>query len=385
MSTNKPSDEEFPGFDDDDEGGGSTNSVSRSRGARTLSDATSSALQAMLARAPTAAPTSASIPELPEVTAPDLEEIEVVVSATEPVTADELAAAFTALRRAHATARDRPEGEEIAAGDEVLVDIIGYAGGHIIPFSVRNGLWVDAVPDPSLPGLFEGLVGAPVGEAITVDVDLPDDYPVAALQGAAATFAMTIYAARSLELPAETDKAFFEKTGLGKTLAEVMAGLREAIEEQNEEDREEEAREEVIDQIAARTRVEVPNSLIDEEIRRRWLELEGKTLATLGHEFDDQEAALKAWQSDERTRVLVIRDLRLALGLGAIAKRDGVEVTKEAVDTFLLTLAEGSGIPMSQLADVVQRDKATQRQFSDKLLHIITLEYVMSQVSITFE
>jgi trigger factor len=386
MATKKPPEEQFPsiGDDDDDEPKTSTRTRTSTVG-RSISMMSGDAMRAMLERAPTAAPTSVTVPNLPDVEAPNLDEISVTVPAAEPITAEQIAAAFAAERREHAAVRDRPEGEAVGAGDEVMIDVIGYSNGEIIPFSVRNEMWVDAEPDDFLPGLFEGLVGIPVGESEVIDVDLPDDYVVPELRGAPASFAVSVHAARELTLPDDEDPKFLAATGLGKTLDEVMLALRAKLEEDMIDELVEEGRQLVIDQLAARVQVDLPKSLVDEEIRRRWLDAEGKTLATLGHEFDEQERALDRWKTDEITRALAERSLRVALAIGAIAKRDGVSVGKEEIDGFLSALAEGSGIDMQSMVDVVQRDKKTQRLLADKLLNLLTFEHVMAFVEVRYE
>jgi trigger factor len=337
MATKKPpAPENFPAIGDDDEDEPKTGTRTRtSTVSRSMSMMSGDAMRAMLERAPTATPTNLDTPNLPEVAAPDLDDISVLVPEAAEITADEIGAAFAAERREQAKVRERPVGEAVAAGDEVLIDVIGYSGGEIIPFSVRNDMWVDAEPDDLLPGLYEQLIGVPVGESVVLDVELPGNYLAPELRGATASFAVTVHSAYELTLPDDKDPKFLKATGLGNTLDEVMFALRLKLEEDLVDELIEEGRQMVIDQLAARVTVALPRSLVDEEIRRRWLDAEGKTLALLGHDFDDQEKALTRWQNDEVTRALAERSLRVSLAIGAIAKRDGVEVGKIEVDGYL--------------------------------------------------
>lgn len=341
-------------------------------------------LRQMLDRAPTVS-LSRAVTQLPEVEAPRIDDIVVTVPAPEPIGADQILERFYELRRAHAEVVKRAEGEPAQKGDEVRIDVIGFLGEGVIPFSVRSDMWTTVEPNPLLPGLMEALVGTPVGESISVDVTLPDDYPVKELRGQTGVFAVTLHEAIGVTLPNEKDPRFFAATGLGETVEEVMEGIAEALRDELADQLVEKGRQMVLDELARRTEVEVPATLIDEEIRRRWHDVEGRVLAAMGLSFEEQERALEAWRRDPYTRAEVERALRISLALGAIVKRDGVEVDKEAVERYLRGLAEGAGAPMQELVDALKADPALQKTVQDKLLHLLAVEHVMVLAEIRFE
>lgn len=134
--------------------------------------------------------------------APSLEGIEVTLPTPARVSEGDIVERFDELCRTVAPRRDREAGEAVAAGDEVLLDVIGYSSGKLIPFSIRLDWWTQAAPNPMLPGFFEALVGARVGEALSVELTLPSDYPVERLRGARARFGVELQAARRGDSPA---------------------------------------------------------------------------------------------------------------------------------------------------------------------------------------
>src|SRR3954468_13190436 len=110
--------------------------------------------------------------KLPEVKAPSLEKLEVRVPKPEDISEAEVATRLHELVREHAKKKDRVPGEKIQRGDDVQVDILGYADGKLIPFSARFDQWLEVGPIPELPGLTEAIEGASVGDSVEVDVQL---------------------------------------------------------------------------------------------------------------------------------------------------------------------------------------------------------------------
>ena len=98
--------------------------------------------------------------DLPKVRAPSIEDLEVTVPMPADLTQDDLVRRFHELKRVHAKIRERKEGEEVALGDDVQLDTLGYSDVKLIPFSARFGLWLELAPQPTLPGFSEAIAGS---------------------------------------------------------------------------------------------------------------------------------------------------------------------------------------------------------------------------------
>ncbi|MEW5852505.1 MAG: peptidylprolyl isomerase [Myxococcota bacterium] len=338
------------------------------------------ALRRMLHNAPALQSAPDQPVALPEVEAPSLEGLEVTVPAPEPISSDELLERWLQIRRRHAQTRDRAEGEPLAAGDEALVDIMAYVGGRILPFSTRADVWLPLDPDPLLPGLSEGLVGLAVGKSKVVPVLIPQSYPAVNMRGQNAVFAVTIKAARQVTLPDETSPDFLQQLNRGATMDEVMDSIRDELEEEKAEELHDLGKNMVLDQLVSRTNVTVPDKLVDEEIRRRWTQSEGKALAARGLTFQEQEEALKGWLSDDTTRADARRRVAIALVLGAVAKRDGL-LEQASLDEFMSSYAEETGLPRAEVEEAFKNDAALRAQAA----HIVAVEHVLTQARINFE
>lgn len=317
---------------------------------------------------------------LPSVAAPSTEGLEVHV-ASHDLTEDELLVRFQELVRAKGTRRDRPAGERVCEGDEVQLDLLGYCDGKLIPFSARVGLWTTLEPMALLPGLGEAIAqNARVGDSLQLDLTLPADYPVAALRGKKARFIVDVRAAHEVKLPQEEGKALFKALGRGKDLDEVMDSIREELEEEAADELWLEAQDRVLDELVARAQVKVPQELVDEEIRRRWGQLEGKVLAEKGFDSDEQKEALDGWLADRVTRADCERRLAVGLVLRAIAEKDKLALTPEKLDEILEQSASAFGWSAEEAKAAGRADPAVQ----PLAWHLLAVGHVMEKAKIVF-
>ncbi|WP_224245730.1 trigger factor [Hyalangium gracile] len=323
--------------------------------------------------------------ELPKVKPPSLEGLEVTVPRAPDITEQALLERFHELRREHATRRQRAVGEPVAEGDLVVVDVLAFAFGKLIPFSIRSDFRTELAPIPALPGFLEGLVGHKVGEQVRVPVKLPASYPAEWLRGVEAQFVVDLKQAWQLTLPEEESPEFLARLGRGKTLEEVMGSIASELEEELIDSLWIEAEQRVLDEVAERTQVELPASLIDEEIRRLWGRTEGRILALRGLPTADQEALLQSWLSDPGQRLEAERRLRVSLGLGALIESQGLKLEEAQIHGLLERVAPQLGMKREEVLQALKTDRAVARTVAETALHLHAVEYVMERARIHFE
>ncbi|WP_164007810.1 peptidylprolyl isomerase [Pyxidicoccus trucidator] len=320
--------------------------------------------------------------DLPTVEAPSLEGLTVALVAPAPLTEQDLVERFDSLRRQHAERRERKPGEDVGAGDEVLLDVLGFANGRLLPFSARENWWTYVAQDPVLPGFFETLEGAKVGQSFGIELKLPDTYPAEALRGQTARFLLDVKAARELQLPADDSPELLKKLGKG-TLTDVMRHLSDELARERIEEMDRLTQERVMDALVERAQVSLSSALVDEEIRRRWAEAERPILARKSLQPDELQEALEGWLADPLTRADAARRLTLALVLRAIATRDGVQPDRKATDALIDDLASLSGVSRQELGRSVKEDPALARRLYDLAQHLATVDHVMKKVKLT--
>lgn len=322
--------------------------------------------------------------KLPEVKAPSLENLAVEVPVHADLTEDDLLRALHERSRAVAKSRDRATGEKLAMGDEVQLDVLGYVGGKLMPFSARFGAWVELAPLLALPGFSEAIAQGAVGDALEVQVTLPADYPVEGLRNRPARFMVDVRAARQLTMPDLETPAGVKALGLGATLEASLDLLREGLEDALALDLQNEGREMVLDELVARSQVKVPGTLVDEEIRRRWGTAEGQAMVAKSFEVDEQREALQLWLDDPLTRAECERRLAVGLVLKAVAEQEKLELSPESLEKLLARHAANFGLDAAAVHEGLRESPDTTRHLVELGWHLAAVELVTSRAKITY-
>lgn len=326
----------------------------------------------------------AAQPVLPPVRLSEGGVIEVTVPAAPPLTEQELLERFDALAREHAEVRERETGEEVVLGDDVQVDILGYAHGRLIPFSLRTDLWMELTPQDALPGFAEALEGSAVGDSVSIELVLPADYPVASLRGTPARFLVDLLAAREVTMPDTESEEFLRELDRGSTLDEVMTSLAEELLEERGDQLWLEARNRVLDALAARLEVRLPESLILEELRRRWQAAEGEALEEKQFTPEEKAEAFEGWKQDAATRADVERRLRVSLALKAVAERDRLKLEPGDIFRVLEDHLEAYGLTAAQVREALVTPE-TAEPLRNLAWQQLAIDHAMSKAIVHFE
>jgi trigger factor len=205
----------------------------------------------------------------PEVALQPVESLE-IDRVTAEVTDGDIDAMIQRLRKQQMrfSTVDRPA----ASGDKVTVDFDGTIDG--VAFAGGKG---EAVPivlgeKRMLPQLEEGLLGLSAGEEKTVDVDFPADYRATELAGKRAAFKVTVKAVEAPALP-ELDEEFCKsfgvtEGGVEKLREDVAANMRREL-DQTLRNRNKTS---VMEKLYQANPVEVPNTLIESQVRDMQIE-----------------------------------------------------------------------------------------------------------------
>jgi len=324
--------------------------------------------------------------KLPSVEAPSLEGISVRVPTPEDLTEEELLRAFHEKRRDLATTRERQPGESLEPGDDVRLNIVGYCDGHLIPFSARFGMKTELAPIEVLPGFCEAIAeGGKVGESMQVALELPDTYPVESMRGKPARFLVDILGAHQVTMSPETSPEFLENLGMGATLDEVMLRLRDELEDEGAAELWVHARDMVLDEVARRAPVELPPALVDEELRRRWVQAEGQAMVEHQFDVDEQREALQGWLTDPTTRADAERRLHIGIVLKAVTEAEKLQLTPEKLEQLVRDHTAPFGLTAEDVHAALRESPETTKRLTELAWYLLAVEYVMNKAKVTFE
>jgi trigger factor len=228
-----------------------------------------------------------------------------------------------------------PDAERGAAsGDRVTIDFLGKIGEEEFEGGKAEDAQLVLGQGNFIPGFEDGLLGAKAGEQRSVPATFPEDYPVAALAGKAATFAVTVKEVATPSRP-ELDDAFAKQFG-----TETFAKLKEAVAAQIGQEYAAASRlklkRELLDQLEKAHDFELPPSLVESEFEAIWSQLNnslqqaGKTLADEGKSEDEARAEY---------RRIAERRVRLGLVVGEIGEKNDVKISQDELRRALIEQA----------------------------------------------
>jgi trigger factor len=269
---------------------------------------------------------TAPTPKIPEIEAPSIEGLRVSVSRPRPITEEDLMARLAQLRRAAAERTPRPLGSLVQEGDELLLDVVAYCNGKLVPFSAQEGLQVRLDEEGLRDPVMAALVQVASGSRGMVTAKLPEDYSYAPLRGQVATYAVHVHAVWAIrELPADSPE-LIERLGLGKNIHETMRALHQKLLDERALGVEVGVGQAILEELVRRAKVEVSQRLFEKEMLERWMQREGRFLQKSGIAGEDFDAAFQAWLDDPEYSGEVKRMLKNAIVLRAIVKKHDLKV-----------------------------------------------------------
>lgn len=161
------------------------------------------------------------------------------------------------------------ESQEAAVeGDQVQVDFEGFIDGEAFEGGAASDYNLTLGSNSMIPGFEEALVGVKAGEEKTIAVTFPEDYHKEELKAKPAEFKVTVKAVKKPQLP-ELDEAFFATFGVEAKDAEAFrVEVRKNMERELKRALRAISKQQVVDGLLANNELDVPSSLVDQEIDR---------------------------------------------------------------------------------------------------------------------
>jgi trigger factor len=289
---------------------------------------------------------------------------------TAEVTATDIDAMIEWLRKQQMTYTAVTRGAALA--DKVTVDFEGSIDG--VPFSGGKGENAAIVlgENRMLLQLEQGLVGAAAGEHRTVEVDFPTDYRAVELAGKRASFEVSVKSVEEPSLPAVDDefcKAFgVTEGGAVKLREDVAANMRRELEQKLRNLN----KAAVMDQLYQANPIDVPNSLLETQIRDLQVEAMRRARTT------------DPAQAPPREPLIEPARRRLALGLlfSDIIRRENLVADPARSSARLDELVGAYGDPAAMKRAYLQ-DEAAMRQVANLALEDQVVDWVLAHAKVS--
>ena len=253
------------------------------------------------------------------------------------VTAQDVKEVLTSLQRRLAERVEATRGAKL--GDEAIIDFEGFDHKRQ-PVSGAKGKDYPLILGSSqfIPGFEEHLVGVKTAGRKEFTLTFPKNYGVSTLQGKEVTFKVDVKKVNELKTP-KLDDELAKKAGPFKTLVELKADIKKQLAVEREARTQREYENELIERIASNSTVDVPKSMVDEQIISMEEE-EKRNLAYRGQTWTEHlvEEGITEEQHRERQRPQAAARLKAGLILSEIAEKEGLTVTPEETEVRLQLL-----------------------------------------------
>ncbi len=311
-----------------------------------------------------------ALPPIPEIDAGKIKLDRLVVKADEK-SVDEALANLAATAQSF---EDRKKGAKAKDGDQVVIDFKGSVDGELFEGGSGDDYPLVLGSNSFIPGFEAQLVGAKVGDEVSVNVTFPEAYGAKHLAGKAAVFACTVKAVKEPK-PAEVNDELAKKYG-----AEDLAALKGQISERLEAEYKGAARSvmkrALLDQLDGMVKFDLPANLVEAEA--------GQIAHQLYHEEHPEDHGHNhgSIEPTDEHKSLAERRVRLGLLLAEIGRKAEVTVTDAEMTQAVLAAARQYPGQERQFFEFVQKNPQMQQQlraplFEDKVVdHIVGLAKV---------
>ena len=272
----------------------------------------------------------------------------------EPVSDEDVDKQIEQMRAHHANLIDAAEGDAIVDGDFITLDYTGTVDGEKFAGGEAKDQPLEIGSHKFISDFEEQLIGAKVGEELTVKVTFPDDYHAKDLAGKDAEFACKINSIKHRELP-ELNDEFIKKFTTFQTVDEYKANIRKNMEANSERRATEAQQQAVIDKAVENMTIDLPPVMIENRVTQMINELEAQLQAS-GMKLD-QYMAFSGMDMDkmreeyrDNAKKAVLTDILLE----RVADAEEIGVEQAELNFEIEMMAQMYRTPAKQIAKYLQ-------------------------------
>ncbi len=321
----------------------------------------------------------------PEVTLPELESITVDMPVFE-VTDSMVDEALSNMKKRFATYspvnRPAKQGDKVRAAYSMAVR--GDDGNPIV--SHEPQIETFELDNLSMrPEIVEALTGAEAGARRETDIKVADDYQDEKLAGKTAHYEFDVIEVQEPVDPEMNDE-FFKKVTPADVHSEeeLRAEIRSSLDKRLKADARSAAENEAVAKITEAASVDLPDSMVQRQkdhLRERFEEnVKQRTKMTLEEYYKSEGHDMKEFEEnlDKDAR----RDVLGYLVVDACAKKFGVSVQKEDLDSEISQMAANYGISSDSVKDMLKKRPQDFESMISSARYRKTLQAIMEKVKV---
>lgn len=299
----------------------------------------------------------ATVAVMPEVKLPDYEKIKIGRKEAK-VEQGQIDMVLNDLAKKHAKLSPKEKDGKSEKGDWAEIDFDVSVDGKIIEGGQSKNYPLIIGDNIFVPGFEDHIIGLAEDEEKEFELTFPKDYFKKELSGKKANFKVKVNKIQSVELPEMNDE-FAKKAGESKSIDELRENIKKDLEKRTEASIRQAEEGEIIKSIVEKTRVGIPDILIDEEVGGMTRELEQR-LSSRGLGFDQYLAHLKKTKEElERDmRPEAEKRIKISLVLFEVSKKENVKIDENEIKEEIKRIKKTPDMP--------EEDKAKLETESNK-------------------
>lgn len=264
----------------------------------------------------------------PEITLPEFSGITVETINAEVTDAD-VENMITRLREQRmAWKPSKSAAKKAKKGEQVIIDFVGKIDGVEFDGGSAENAPLELGSGRMIPGFEDQIIGMKKGEEKVIEVTFPEEYHSEELKGKTATFDITVHSIMTKVLP-EIDEEFVQSFGVEEGTEEALkAEIKDSMTKELQRAVESQNRTAVLDALQEVVDVEVPKSLMEQEVKSL-MDRAVQNIQQQGMNPADVNLEAEQFQEEAKKRV------KLGLILGDIIKVNELEATDDEVNAYI--------------------------------------------------
>lgn len=231
-------------------------------------------------------------------------------------------------------------------GDRVEVDFEGFDKDGVTLEGTKSKNHPVVIGDGMMiPGFEDQLIGIKKDETKEFDITFPKDYGKKEFQNKKVKFKSTVKRIEEPQKPEFNEELIEKMTGKKQSTDEFKKEVESNLRDKKEQEAKQERENKYIEELLKRTKVEVPDALIDEESEYILMEMK-EDIEKRGLEFEKYLETAKVNKDDllKKYRPEAERRIRIRLALQKVIKEEEIDVSdqdlKEEMDKIIANYPE---------------------------------------------
>jgi trigger factor len=261
-------------------------------------------------------------------------------------------------------------------GDFVQIDYEGFKDGQPFDETQKTENFVMKLGDAHISEDFDtGVVGMNPGEETDITVSFADDYFNKKLAGHTVDFKVKLKEIRKEVLP-EIDDEMAKQLGPFTTLDEVRDKIKENLEQGYQKRAEQEINEQIFTQILEKVDFEVPDVLVEYELKSIIAEAERSFTY---HNKTFEEAGISHESLSEKYRDTAEKQVQRQLILGKIIEQEKMELADEDLDKGFAEMAAAYNQSVDVVKGIYEKSGDQMSHFKHALLEKKAIKLIMEK------